>query len=146
MKNLWFFLFAMIAMSCSKDKVLENYSSSAKKSTDWIISEYSALGTIVKASEAHSPKISTCEPPLGIYLFTPDYGPYAGRVCEIYRYATFSDVSAPCGEEFHWLFSKVTLQGDTYVDCPNDGANCASFQGPNACVFIRCDDGSEMNN
>lgn len=131
---------SLIAMACSKNDEASSLEMRLKKSTDPVLLKYAELGHIEKIEEPYNQKFLQCKPSLGVYLFIPDHGPFAGEPCEIYRYAKESDISSPCGSEFIYKYEENTLQGQKFVDCPNDGNDCYTFQGPNSCVIVHCDE------
>jgi len=137
-----YFLFVGIifaAFACSKDEA--NFSEElVRKTTDPVIEKYSDMRRIVKASDTHVAALPNCSPSLGIYLFTPDYGPFSGQTCEVYRYELTEDISGPCGDDFNLDYQENVLQGHKYIDCPTTGENCYTFQGPSTCVIVHCDE------
>jgi len=142
MRNIIIVVLAIIVASCSKTESLERDAAVQPEllTVDPFIEKYSEMGSIEKAPTTYMGSFDQCSPSLGIYLFIPDYGPFAGEVCEILRFAELSDISGPCGDEFHLDYQETTLQGFKYVDGPVDGYNCYTFQGPNSCVLVHCDE------
>lgn len=132
--------FMIIATSCSKTESDRSLANPIRKTTDPVIEKYAEMGTIVKAEESFQASLPYCNPPLGIYLFTPKSGPFAGEICEIYRYTTEKEINGPCGDEFIFKYEENTLNGEKFIDCPNDGTNCYTFQGPASCVIVYCDE------
>lgn len=135
-----FALLALFLISCSKSSIVHAPQQVKLEKTDPVIQKFSDLGSIEKAPNNYNASIGSCSPTLGIYLFIPTYGPFAGQQCEIYRYETETEVLGPCSEEFVFKYEENTLQGQKYIDCPNDGTNCYTFQGPASCVIVFCDD------
>jgi hypothetical protein len=140
MKKLFCLGIALIAISCNKNEPSESLEDQNKKSTDPVIEKYSEMGFIVKASDTYGAALQNCDPSLGIYLFTPDNGPFAGQACEVYRYQFEADISGPCDGDFNLEYQENYLQGYKFVDCPSQGDNCYTFQGPTSCVIVYCDE------
>lgn len=140
MKNIMIFISVLSLISCNKSPSESIKDDLRLKDIDPVIQKFSKYGFTEKAPPSYSAALGSCTPPLGIYLLTPESGPFAGIICEIYRYEKQSDVSGPCGEEFVFKYEENTLQGQKFIDCPNDGSNCYTFQGPTSCVIVYCDE------
>lgn len=117
-----------------------NLYTNSNKTDDPVIDYYSPYGSISIAPENYIQKHSECSAPLGVYLFTPEYGPYAGTTTEIYRYSSPTMIEGPCGDNFNLEWSPSTNgNGETYIGCPRKGSDCEKTSGPTGCIFIKCD-------
>ena len=137
---LFCLLFALTA--CNREEPLSARiaTSSLAKTTDPVLQHYAKLGLVQRAPASFTSALSACSPTLGLYWFTPSYGPRAGQRIEIHRYHNWSEVLGPCGDEFNLEYHETELQGYTWVDCPVAGTDCYTMVGPGTCIIVHCDE------
>ncbi|GAB5557750.1 MAG: hypothetical protein SchgKO_19630 [Schleiferiaceae bacterium] len=109
--------------------------------SDPVIAHFSPLGAIELAPQDFSDQVLLeCSNHTGLYLFTPNSGPYSGKVSQIYRYPTWSDVPSKCDESFN-LGKKTVSNGNwTWYACPSEGGNCKRVSDEYGCFLIFCDE------
>jgi hypothetical protein len=139
----YFVVLSIIFVSCSKDDERLNDSQYIKKSEDPVIAYYSPFGEVEIAPNEYIESLaSTCTSPYAIYLYTPNEGPFQGKVCEIYRYLEYDDIESACGDEFDRQKKTSTSNGKTYHHCPFEGSNCQEIDGGDlGCLLVFCDEG-----
>ncbi|GAB5557751.1 MAG: hypothetical protein SchgKO_19640 [Schleiferiaceae bacterium] len=155
MKNIVFvlafgFTLTLSFSSCKKEvsiseqpnqsEFIQSFNKSSEV-VDPVIERFSSYGLVYLADDGYSKQVDKCSPPLGVYIFTPSFGPYSGKQCEIYRYAKYADVQGPCGDEFDRLWQPGESFGNVTIGCPKKGTNCQEIDaGELGCVFIHCDE------
>ena len=129
------------AFACSKDEA--NFSEElVRKTTDPVIEKYSDMGTVNKMDDTYvGQSDGLCSNHIAIYQYTPDSGPYAGQICEVYRFAKLSDISGPCDATFDKKEVKIESGAISYTSCPQPGKNCKELDSDWGCTLVFCDEG-----
>lgn len=137
---------ALLAMSCERIDVLNDVNNTQSNkfvmmSSDPVLELFSQYGSVERAPEEYTGTSEYCSAPLGLYLFTPNNGPFAGKVCEIYRYKNPIDIEGPCGEEYNKKWEEYDFgSGVSAIACPESGSDCEEVDGVNGCRLIHCDE------
>ncbi|MCC5917795.1 MAG: hypothetical protein JJU02_10785 [Cryomorphaceae bacterium] len=132
--------------SCSKEDSLKDSSDLANSTlemsvqqTDNIIEHFSVYGDVSIAPQSFIEE-SALYPDLAnddeITLYLLDEA-ITGNEWQIYVYEG-DDVEYDFGIAFDYLYDTGTVNGHTYVTCPQKGANCAEGTAQNgACILIK---------
>jgi hypothetical protein len=137
---------AVLAISCEKIDMVDDANNNqpasfAMMTSDPVLELFSKYGSVERASEEYVGTSEYCSAPLGLYLFTPDNGPFAGKVCEIYRYKNPIDIEGPCGDEYNKKWEEYEFGGGiSAIACPESGSDCEEVDGVNGCRLIHCDE------